>query len=185
MALTDKLTAIGNAIRGKTGGSSQLSLTDMATAISGLQIDSGPHGAFRNIEISISTKTTNKEYTVSFNVGQVINYNRNWALFFPILTAANTYGVGICSNSQMFGSQLFTNHDGVANYYKTAKIKSTALATNYLGVTGGQYFLDIMPNINIVETSSGITITNTDISTYPRATSGSGLLIYYQDDINV
>ena len=36
MALTDKLTAIGNAIRAKTGGSSQLTLAQMATEISNI-----------------------------------------------------------------------------------------------------------------------------------------------------
>lgn len=37
MALTDKLTAIGNAIRGKTGGTAKLSLDGMVSAINGLK----------------------------------------------------------------------------------------------------------------------------------------------------
>ena len=41
MALTDKLTAIANAIRAKTGGSAALTLTDMPTAISGIVTNSG------------------------------------------------------------------------------------------------------------------------------------------------
>ena len=39
MALTDKLTAIANAIRGKTGGSASMTLDEMAAAITGLQTD--------------------------------------------------------------------------------------------------------------------------------------------------
>lgn len=41
MALTNKLTAIANAIRTKTGGTSQLSLDEMATAIAGIETGGG------------------------------------------------------------------------------------------------------------------------------------------------
>ena len=41
MALTDKLSAIGNAIRAKTGGTDMLTLDQMPTAIAGIQTGSG------------------------------------------------------------------------------------------------------------------------------------------------
>lgn len=41
MALTDKLTAIANSIRSKTGGTEQLSLDGMATAINGITVGGG------------------------------------------------------------------------------------------------------------------------------------------------
>lgn len=41
MALIEKLNAIGDAIRAKTGGKAKLSLTDMATAIAGIQAGGG------------------------------------------------------------------------------------------------------------------------------------------------
>lgn len=41
MALTDKLTAIGNAIRGKTGGTELLTLDGMVTAINGISTGGG------------------------------------------------------------------------------------------------------------------------------------------------
>ena len=41
MALTDKLTAIGNAIRGKTGGTDLLTLDGMVTAINGISTGGG------------------------------------------------------------------------------------------------------------------------------------------------
>lgn len=44
MALTDKLTAIGNAIRGKTGGTELLTLDEMATAIEGIESGGGGFG---------------------------------------------------------------------------------------------------------------------------------------------
>lgn len=41
MALTDKLTAIGNAIRGKTGRTEKLTLDEMVTAIEGIKSGGG------------------------------------------------------------------------------------------------------------------------------------------------
>ena len=41
MALIDKLTAIADAIRGKTGGTESLTLDEMATAISGISTSGG------------------------------------------------------------------------------------------------------------------------------------------------
>ena len=41
MALVDKLTAIGNAIRGKTGSTEKLTLDEMATAIEGIESGGG------------------------------------------------------------------------------------------------------------------------------------------------
>ena len=41
MALTDKLTAIANAIRAKTGGTSELTLDDMATEIANISVGTG------------------------------------------------------------------------------------------------------------------------------------------------
>lgn len=63
MALTDKLTAIGNAIRNKTGGSSQLSLTEMATAISNIQTGITPSGSI-NISQNGTYDVTNKASAV-------------------------------------------------------------------------------------------------------------------------
>lgn len=41
MALTDKLTAIANAIRAKTGGTSELTLDEMATEIANISVGTG------------------------------------------------------------------------------------------------------------------------------------------------
>ena len=41
MALTDKLTAIANAIRAKTGGTNTMTLDEMATAITNISVGTG------------------------------------------------------------------------------------------------------------------------------------------------
>ena len=181
MALTDKLTAIGNAIRARTGGSSLLSLTDMPTAIAGIQDE--PHGVLKGIERQITTQTTNTVYTISFpsSFEYVPNYNRNWVVFFPILTASNTYGVGVASNSGAFGASLYTSGSGSsAVYHKTAKIISPqGQSPSWVGIP--TTWTEVVSNINITDDANGITITNTSSSTYPRATSGTAYVLYYDN----
>ena len=59
MALTDKLTAIGNAIREKTGGTEKLTLDAMPTEIAGIQTDP----TIETLEV-----TSNGTYTASNGV---------------------------------------------------------------------------------------------------------------------
>ena len=56
MALTDKLTAIADATRAKTGTTNQMTLDEIATAINGISIEKG-------IE-TLGIPTENKSYTV-------------------------------------------------------------------------------------------------------------------------
>ena len=42
MALIDKLTAIADAIRAKTGSTEEMTLTEMAAAVAGIQTGGGP-----------------------------------------------------------------------------------------------------------------------------------------------
>ena len=62
MALTDKLSAIGDAIRAKTGGTDMLTLDQMPTAIAGIQTGSGSGGDY-NIIV-----TNNSDGTQSFAI---------------------------------------------------------------------------------------------------------------------
>ena len=64
MALIDKLTAIANAIRSKTGGSSSLTLTQMATEIANISTGSTPTGT-----ININSNGT---YDVSGKASAVV-----------------------------------------------------------------------------------------------------------------
>lgn len=65
MALTDKLTAIANAIRAKTGSSATLTLTEMVTAIENIQTGITPSGS-----INISDNGT---YDVTDKAQAVVN----------------------------------------------------------------------------------------------------------------
>ena len=57
MALTDKLTAIANAIRGKTGSSDKYTLEGMATAITNLSTGTDTSDATASASDIISGKT--------------------------------------------------------------------------------------------------------------------------------
>ena len=70
---TSKLTAIGNAIRGKTGGSAELTLDDMATAITNIPTGITPTGTI-NINSNGTVDVTNYA-TASVHVpGQVTSF---------------------------------------------------------------------------------------------------------------
>ena len=69
MALTDKLTAIADAIRGKTGGTDGLTLDQMATEIAGIEAGGGGGGIgavkFLDVDITVEASTTTKvDYVV-------------------------------------------------------------------------------------------------------------------------
>lgn len=65
MALTDKLSAIGNAIREKTGGTELLTLDQMPTEIANITSGGGAvvqHIAIYDYSITTASKTTNPNY---------------------------------------------------------------------------------------------------------------------------
>ena len=85
MALTDKLTAIANAIRVKTGGTEPMTLDDMATEIANISVGSGS---------SVNNKTyivkdTKREYT-NFKLWGYNNFRGN-ADFQAVSPYTNQY----------------------------------------------------------------------------------------------
>lgn len=62
MALTDKLTAIADAIRGKTGGTDALTLDQMATEIAGIETGGGLETC--TVNYTCDTTTANLFYMV-------------------------------------------------------------------------------------------------------------------------
>ena len=66
MALTDKLTAIADAIRGKTGGTETLNLDQMAEEIAGIESGSGSSGAQYETGTFIGDGTARVSIPVSF-----------------------------------------------------------------------------------------------------------------------
>lgn len=70
MALTDKLTAIADAIRGKTGGTEEMTLEQMAAAITGIQTGGGTSGGAGGIYMAKVTPASDSSYiTVTHNLG--------------------------------------------------------------------------------------------------------------------
>ena len=70
MALTNKLTAIANAIRAKTGGTAQLSLDGMVTAIGGLSADTAASDALKSL---IERPTQSYSITIPSGVTSIGN----------------------------------------------------------------------------------------------------------------
>ena len=62
MALTDKLTAIGDAIRTKTGGTDLLTLDQMATEIANIQGGGGGSIDFANLKSTSYTYSANSDF---------------------------------------------------------------------------------------------------------------------------
>lgn len=106
MALTDKLTAIANAIRAKTGGSSTLTLPQMASAVGTLS------GNCKCFTIEVSEKQT-ALFAVTGEISELaahFNTATLWAGFLPLsLTDSEPAGedescrrFGFASNSPLF-----------------------------------------------------------------------------------
>ena len=65
MSVNSKMTAIANAVRGKTGGTGLLTLEQMATEIGGIEI---------GVPIEISTAAQMKKVLIAANVGKVYKF---------------------------------------------------------------------------------------------------------------
>ena len=67
MALTDKLTAIADAIRGKTGGTEEMNLDQMALAIAG--ISGGGGGGAKTLTYTVASVVSAKEFVIEIEHG--------------------------------------------------------------------------------------------------------------------
>lgn len=85
MALTDKLTAIANATRAKTGTTNQMTLDEIATAINGISIEKGI--------AMFGIPTENKSYSV-FTINHSL-YSDYIDTNFPFYLVIGCYITGI------------------------------------------------------------------------------------------
>lgn len=88
MALTDKLTAIANAIRAKTGGTSELTLDNMATEIANISVETGSS----NDNKTYIVKDTKRTYD-NFKLWSYKGFagNANFQAVAPYTTSYQTF----------------------------------------------------------------------------------------------
>lgn len=131
MALIDKLTAIADAIRGKTGGTAPLTLDGMATAIAGIQTGGGASGIY--MAKITPAEYSAKSFTITHNLGTTdILYVALWAETLGGITP--TTGTTLCkmwAKSDIVtrrGGNGFSNGYGwsVSNGYADTSAPNTA-----------------------------------------------------------
>lgn len=115
MALTDKLTAIADAIRGKTGGTGLLTLDQMATEISGIEAGGGDDKSGEMVSGTI-TEYSNQEITYlrRYAFAHCTNLVR---VNLPSALTVTDYAFGPCVSlievnlpkAQSFGVRAFDN----------------------------------------------------------------------------
>ena len=91
MALTDKLVAIADAIRGKTGKTAEMTLDAMPTEIT--SIITGSNLTIQRISRSTST---------TFDISNYVEDGKNFILFFTVNTvsSSSSYSLGIYNNGE-------------------------------------------------------------------------------------
>ena len=113
MALTDKLSAIGDAIRAKTGGTDMLTLDQMPTAIAGIQTGSGSGGDY-NIIV-----TNNSDGTQSFAITDASGSSGGsgfWDEDYAKQIIEGTFTEIIWpSGVTIIKSQIFSDNDNLTN----------------------------------------------------------------------
>ena len=98
MALTDKLTAIANATRAKTGTTNQMTLDEIATAINGISIEKGIG--------MVGIPTANKSYSL-FTINHSL-YSEYVDTNFPFFIV---FGCYITGTNGMVGKILKVNRN--------------------------------------------------------------------------
>ena len=170
MALTDKLTAIGNAIRTKTGGTNLLTLDQMATEISNISSSGG--GSWSTANITSPVNTYNKTFDIS---NYVLDDNKNWMLFFS--ATYNSSSSWETAFIAPFLSELYDSTKPYGLIYTKSRNNngSSSGNTNILGYSNG-FFSDPL-NTDKVKYSNGV-ISWTGSSTYQLAQKA---VLLYQD----
>lgn len=169
MALTDKLSAIGNAIREKTGGTDLLTLDQMVTEIANISSSGG--GSWSTATITAPTTTYNKTFDIS---NYVSDDNKNWMLFLSA-TYNNSYNWETAFIAP-FLSELYDSTKTYGLIYSKSRNNSGSSSgnTKILGYSDG-FFSE--PYTNNVKYSNGV-ISWTGSSTYQLAQKA---VLLYQD----
>ena len=151
MALTDKLTAIADAIRSKGGTTDQLTLAGMVDAINAIQTGSGGAGlAYDMGEFVLEADTTGRTY-ITHNLGEKPGFILVWTDDYVGVTNPDE------SNPTALGFVWFNQIMGLENYFSTtSKGKGTTVNFTQSRATDG---------MNVVKpTSASYTLTSDFVS---------------------
>ena len=139
MALTDKLTAIGNAIRAKTGGTAALTLPEMAAAVSA--IPTGITNCVTALYHNATAKGGGGSVTLmSGNSFIAENYNNAKAFALVVKISglrSNGLDMLICTN-QAFGVLSTSNNTDVFGWFGTNSETVTGAANRITKPLGEQ-----------------------------------------------
>ena len=113
MALTNKLTAIGDAIRGKTGGTELLTLDGMVTAINGISTGGG-------------TTLPEEAYVITGDCDKLF-YSGKWKWYIDL------FGSQVTTNNITNCSYMFAESRELTNISFSINGKSD---NNYISCTG-------------------------------------------------
>lgn len=169
MALIDKLTAIADAIRGKTGGTALLTLDDMAAAIAGISSGGGGGSglAYDMGEFVPEADTTAGANTyISHNLGEKPGFILVWTDDYVGVT--NPY-----DNITALGFVWFNQIMGLENWFSGSK-KGEGTTVNFTqGAAAG--------GMNIVKpTSATYTLKSDGVSAESFMLVKSGNTTYYR-----
>lgn len=136
MALTDKLTAIADAVRAKTGGTALLSLDDIVSAIGGISSGGGP----------FANATTLGVYEATEDVSAIqIDWLTEWdeydlVIFKPSITFSASDWMYISTNEvtkkRYFGNNTYANEKQTFAFLK-GNDTPNARFRNYAEMTRG------------------------------------------------
>ena len=143
MALTDKLTDIADAIRDKTGGTSKLTLEEMATAIEGIQAGGGTEEI---VGIVFDEFNFQQNMCTRCRVNGVTYLPRNVVFGSYVGPYITTIEISMVKASNGLGPMIepmaFSNINSVTNI--TIKTKVDSIATNsFSGATNPNLVVNV------------------------------------------
>ena len=141
MALIDKLTAIADAIRGKTGGTALLTLDDMAAAIAGIPSGGGSGLDYDMGEVVLENDTAGiPTISVNHQLGMTPGFILVWTDDFAGLSADNT------ATQQCNLGYLWLDRPMGLDQRLTAAATGTAMTINFF-IPSGDYRINFaLPN---------------------------------------
>lgn len=183
MSVNEKMTAIANAIRAKTGGTAPLSLDQMALEIAAIPTGGGGDNASEDAFISrTSTSYTNTRVTT---VGAycAYNYSALASVYLPAATSIGSYAFSGCTG--LTGTVNFSAATSIGQYAFSgcSKIECVDLSANAKPTISAYAFQNCSKlNALIIRSDAVASLSNTNAFTGTLIMQGLGG-IYVPDDL--